>query len=98
MIPRANIAESNTGCLMISGTLNFMTVVELWNASLSFIAKNPALQFDFSKVTAVNSAGLALLLEWLRYAKSHNKMISFDNMPKQLLSIATVAGIEKFLV
>jgi phospholipid transport system transporter-binding protein len=97
MLTHANIVEDQD-CLVVSGSLNFATVVPLWNASLSLLIKKSFLRFDLSKIVSSNSAGLALLLEWLRYAKEKRKSITFENMPSQLLSIAVVAGIDKILI
>jgi len=55
--------------LMVSGDLNFVTVPELSAQSLPLLMECNALQFDLSRVTSSNSAGLALLLEWLKHAK-----------------------------
>ncbi len=94
MISQASITVENNH-LMISGELNFSTVTGLWNASLALLPQQNELHFDFSKVTSSNSAGLALLIEWLKYAKQKNKVINFKNIPPQLLSIAKVSGIEE---
>jgi phospholipid transport system transporter-binding protein len=92
----ADIVEGQD-CFVVSGHLNFSTVVHIWNISLSLLVTKSFLRFDLSKVVSANSAGLALLLEWLRYAKERKKSISFENIPSQLLSIAVVAGIDKIL-
>ena len=84
--------------MKISGSLDFSTVMDLWSASLPLLSNKSALQFDFSHVTSANSAGLALLLEWQRYAKLHQQSISFNNMPAQLVSIITVAGVQHLLM
>jgi phospholipid transport system transporter-binding protein len=82
---------------VISGELNFTTAVKLWNESLALMAKASQLNFDFTAVTNSNSAGIALLLEWVKYAKQHQKSIRFNNIPKQLNSIIAVSGISKVL-
>lgn len=84
-------------CLTVSGELNFATVVHLWNESLPLLAKHQVLQIDLSRVTSANSAALALLLEWLKYARDEKKTITFQNMPPQIQSIASMAGIDKIL-
>lgn len=96
MTSYAEITENN-GCLLVSGNLDFSTVTKLWDASSVLLSQASSLKFDLSKVSFVNSAGLALLLEWQRYARKHNKPISFSNMPLQLSSIAAVAGIQKII-
>jgi phospholipid transport system transporter-binding protein len=88
----AAIAE-NKGILLVSGELNFDTVSDLLNNSLPLLAKHPQLFIDLSQVTTVNSASLALLLEWLKYAKRNNKPIIFKGISTQLRSIADIAGV-----
>jgi len=83
--------------LVVSGELNFETIVALWKQSLPLLARYPRIDIDLSKVTASNSAGLALLLEWLKYGKRQNKVVTFSEMPAQLRSIASVAGVDLML-
>lgn len=83
--------------LVVSGDLNFKTVVNLWDESLPLLAKHNELCIDLAKVTSANSAALTLLLEWLKYARRENKSITFKNIPSQLLSIAAVIGVDKIL-
>lgn len=85
------------GCLIVSGELNFSTVVSVWNESQPLLAKYNVLSIDLSRITSANSAALALLLEWLKYAKRENKMISFKKTPLQIQSIASVAGVDQLL-
>lgn len=88
----ANIVLKDS-CLMISGNLTFDSVVEVWDKSLPLIMQCSSLSFDFSEVTSSNSAGLALLLEWIKLAHQKNKKIIFKKIPPQLLSIAKVSGV-----
>lgn len=92
----AAIVDENSR-LIVSGVLNFETVVTLWKQSLLLLMKYSYVDIDLSKVTASNSAGLALLVEWLKYGKQENKTIIFSGMPPQLQSIAKVAGVDLIL-
>lgn len=83
--------------IVVSGNLNFETVVNLWNECLPLLQKIPDLHFDLSKVTAANSAALAFLLELQKTAAACKKNIFFHNVPATLLSIAAVAGVDKIL-
>lgn len=85
------------GRLMVSGDLDFSTVPNLSEQSAPLLAQCKQLQFDLSAVHSANSAGLALLLEWLKYAKTSAKAISFMNVPEKLLQIAAVAGVDKMI-
>ena len=89
-------AEKNR--LMVSGDLNFSTVPLLWQQSLPLMTAAHDLNFDFTKITSSNSAGLALLIEWFKYAKTVGKKIAFSNIPTQLNSIIHAAGIESLLL
>jgi phospholipid transport system transporter-binding protein len=90
--PKAKINCEN-GCIQVSGALNFATVSDLWNESLAYLNKESELKFDFAGVTQANSAALALLLEWVKFAKQRGKSISFYQLPEQLQSIAKVSGV-----
>jgi phospholipid transport system transporter-binding protein len=83
--------------LQVSGELNFVTVVALWRESIAKLSAYTTLVFDMAKVTDCNSAGLALMLEWLKYARQANKKITFNNIPANLASIIKVAGINKIV-
>jgi ABC-type transporter Mla MlaB component len=45
---------------VVNGELNFMTTPLLWRESLPLLARAPQLNFDFTEVSASNSAGVAL--------------------------------------
>lgn len=93
---KASISQ-NQDSLLIAGQLDFDTVVSLWNDSLPLIKNRQKLDFNFSQVSSADSAALALLIEWLKYAKRENKSISFQDIPAQLMAIASVADIADLL-
>lgn len=96
MMGKANITLDND-CLLVSGEINFVTAASLWNDSLPLLAQCKKLSFDFSRVTQTNSAALALLIEWMKYAKQERKPISFQHLSSQLLGIAMVGGVDKLI-
>lgn len=83
--------------LKISGDLNFSSVPKLWQQSLALLSRCKELNFDFSDVTSVSSAGLALLIEWQKYAVKNKKPCRFFHVPSQLISIADAAGIKNLI-
>jgi phospholipid transport system transporter-binding protein len=83
--------------LMVSGDLDFISVVNLWNDSLPLFNSHSELNFDFLNVNSSNSAGLSLLIEWMKLARKTHKKIKFSNVPSQLVSIARVCGVDGFL-
>jgi phospholipid transport system transporter-binding protein len=48
-------------------------------------------------VTRSDSAGLALLIEWLRESERLGKSITFLNMPAQMQSISRLCGLDGVL-
>lgn len=96
MTESASIICDNN-CLRVSGDVGFATVANLWKMGLPLLANTSALSFDFSQVTRTDSAALALLLEWLKYAKREGKSIVFLNLPAQVVSLAEMTGIERLV-
>jgi phospholipid transport system transporter-binding protein len=77
----------------ISGELCFSTVDQLLLEFNQIVKDAPPKIIDLSEVTHTDSAGLALLIEWLKF----DKLINFDNIPIQLLSIAAVSGLQDLI-
>lgn len=85
------------GKFLIKGDLDFQTVPRVWRASQSLFANSQSLRIDLSGVESSNSAGLALLIEWMRFAESSNRSIEFQNLPEQMKQVAQLCGIEEKL-
>ena len=79
--------------IAVSGSLNFKNVVKIWRKSLGLFPDTPQFSIDLKDVTNCDSAGLCLLIEWLKWAKSKDKMINFKNLPDQLDAMAKLAGV-----
>ncbi len=48
---------------------------------------------DLAGVTRTDSAGLALMMEWLRQARARDIHIQFHNLPTQLRDIARISDL-----
>lgn len=72
-----------------------MTVVEV-NA---LIAQSANLtnakdtEIDLAGVTEVDTTAISLLFEWLRQSHSHKCKMTFNNLPPNLISLATLYGV-----
>lgn len=80
----------------MAGNLTMGTVVALYEAGMLPYKKNE-LVVDLSKVEAVDSAAVALLLSWLRHAQNSGVKLSFMNVPDSLLSLARLYGVAEWL-
>lgn len=94
---QAMLTSSDNNQFALSGNLNFDTVSDLLKQGESRFSSVASIQIDLSAVTHVDSAGLALLLEWLRYGKHHNKPVRYQNLPEQLRSLAAISEVETLL-
>jgi phospholipid transport system transporter-binding protein len=86
------IEEIGHGSWILVGDLSFTTVPALSGGLDIESADRPRISIDLAGVTRSDSAGLALLIEWLRESERLGKTITFLNMPAQMRSIARVWG------
>lgn len=95
------IARSGPGTYRLSGELSFTTVPQVWTAARRLIAEDgsgsSALHLDLAGVERADSAGVALLLEWLREARRQGRHLRLDNVPAQMQAIARVSGLEELI-
>ena len=90
--------ESAGDHLQVRGDLTFATVTALLAASQPlFAARTGRLQVDLAGVGRADSAGLALLIEWLRLARAAGCELSFQAVPAQLQAIAAASGLTDML-
>lgn len=54
-------------------------------------------EVDCSGITASDSAGLTVLLDWLALAKHDGRSLRYVNLPEGLLAIARISELEDFL-
>jgi len=82
------------GVITISGRLDFSTATQVMGAVNEHMAAIPSTQsdaqvIDLSAVTHSNSAGLALMIEWLAEAHRTGRNVRFENIPNSLRQIWT---------
>jgi len=93
----ARIERRDARTYCVRGPMTFDSVSELWSESRGLFPPGDALQIDLSEVSHTDSAGLALLVEWLREAASRGGNLRFSNLPAQLLAIADASNLEGLL-
>ena len=79
----------NNGELLITGPLTFATAGELFRSVTTQPNGGFAL-VDLQAVEQVDSAGLALLLEWQARARAEGKSLRITNVPDDLLRLAAL--------
>jgi phospholipid transport system transporter-binding protein len=86
------------GGYLIAGALDFENVPRILERATEIFTEGTAsISIDLGGVTRADSAGLALLVEWMRVAHRHHRNIVFRNIPAQMSAIAKVSGLERIL-
>jgi phospholipid transport system transporter-binding protein len=88
------ITLQSNGIVTLEGDLTFATIHKKTVQLIDFKKAQQELVIDFSQVNQSDSAGLALLIEWLKVAQQLNKTCKFSDLPEQLLTLAKLSGFE----
>ncbi len=91
------IEDLGDGNFSVSGEMTFDTAEKILRASESLFEEYTQIEVDLSDITASDSAGLALLLEWVTWANHSVREISFKDMPEKILAIARTTEVEPLL-
>jgi phospholipid transport system transporter-binding protein len=82
----------------VTGALTFETVPDLYQNSSSWFEGAGELILDLAQVERTDSAGLALLIEWLRRAQAANRTLRFANIPAQVQTLIRINGLQDALL
>lgn len=93
----AKIIADGTNGFSVSGDMTFATTRNLLKESKTLFQQARKLKLDLSAVERADSAGLALLLEWVSQAEKKGGEVSIDRIPDSILSIAKLCQLEPTL-
>ncbi len=85
------------GRFELHGEVSFQTAENILRSSEKLFAGQENIEVNLSAVEKTDSAGLALLLEWVSRAKRSSAEILFSNIPEKIQAIAVTAEIEELL-
>ncbi len=84
------------GTFAINGLLTFETVPEFLGYTSTWLnSDSDTITIDMKNVSKADSAGLALMVEWLRRAREAKRCIRFVNIPEQLNHLIRVSGLQQ---
>lgn len=89
--------DRGDGRFAVLGDLSFQTVVVALEESKELFSEHSVIELDLAGVKRADSAGLALLLEWVNWARNNAREVRFRNIPEQILSIAQISEVEDML-
>jgi len=90
-------AEQDGDTLRVAGELDFDSVAALWAATRVPLAAEPIRRIDLGGVRRSNSAGVAILVQWLRQAQRRQAELVFVNLPAQMRAIVRAVDLEDVL-
>ena len=93
------LAAGAPGTLSAQGALTFASArraSELGAATLAHAAPGK-LEIDCRGITASDSAGLAVLLEWLSVTKRAGRSLRYAQLPRGLTALARISEVEELL-
>jgi phospholipid transport system transporter-binding protein len=96
-VDQFSIQRVADGRLEASGVLGYVTAGRALPAGLTLIPKGSTCTIDLSRVTEADSAGLAVLVEWLATARSRGTVIRYEGIPAQILAVARISDLESLL-
>ena len=96
----ANLEGVGDGHFRVTGVLDAVTAPKLLRESDARFTSAPGatVHVDLSGVKESDSAGLALLLEWLRIARRRQQTMQFANVPNQIAALARISEVEALIL
>jgi len=93
MVPQT-VVEQRECALYLRGPLVFASVGAALTRSLALLPRQGAAVIDMSGVAQADSAALALLVEWRKFAARQGLRLELRAVPAQLRALAAAAGLE----
>ena len=84
-----------SGNYLIKGDLIFHNINKATTKILNFKQTSPVINIDLQQLGKIDSAGLALLIEWIKLSRTHKIELRFNNIPAQLSALAELSYISE---
>ena len=97
---RVAISEPTSGRVVVTGELTFASAREARQLGILVLEGSRAdrLVVDCGAVTRADSAGLAVLLDWLAWGRRKSRPVSLENLPASLVAIAKISEVDGLLI
>jgi len=92
------LQDAGNGQFGVSGELIVSSVAALRDEGRRvFAALAGPVTVDLARVTRADSAGLALLIDWLAWARGAGRQLKFTHVPPTLAALARISDVEDLL-
>jgi phospholipid transport system transporter-binding protein len=88
------IINEESGRFSVEGDMIFSTMDKKTLNSFAFLTTGKQITLDFGKVSNADSAGLALMLEWIKQARTKRVQLRFINIPEKILNLAKLSNLD----
>jgi len=90
-----NIVDQGSDTFAVQGELTFASIDRNSIKSTGFLKTAKTVTVDLSQVTNTDSAGLALMIEWIKIARANRANLKFKGVPNQLINLAKLSGFDQ---
>jgi phospholipid transport system transporter-binding protein len=96
---RVGISEPTQGRIVVTGELTFATARDARQLGVLVLESSRAerLVIDCAAVSRADSAGLAVLLDWLAWGRRKSRAVALQNLPQSLVAIARISEVDGLL-
>jgi phospholipid transport system transporter-binding protein len=94
--PVAQVLRADDGRWVLAGPLTINNVAGVLAASVGVPLPSTG-RVDLKGVDPVDSAGVAILLEWKRRALAEGIKLAFEHVPPTMASLAELYGVDELL-
>jgi phospholipid transport system transporter-binding protein len=96
---RVGISEPTQGRIVVTGELTFATARDARQLGVLVLESSRAerLVIDCAAVSRADSAGLAVLLDWLAWGRRKSRAVTLQNLPQSLVAIARISEVDGLL-
>lgn len=91
------LSDLGGGRFSLSGDMSFATAERILRDSERPFSEHTQLEIDLSGVRKADSAGLALLLEWITWANHTVREIRYVSIPQSIRAIAETTEVDQLL-
>lgn len=93
------VSEPSAGRVVVTGALTFATARDAQQRGVLVLEGSRAerIIIDCSGVTRADSAGLAVLLEWLAWGRRKSRPILLQRLPASIIAIARISEVDGLL-
>lgn len=89
------IIDQGSGVFVVDGDLTFASIDKKTVKAFDFLNTSKVITIDLERVVCTDSAGLALMIEWIKYTRQQKTQLRFKNIPEQLRNLAKLSGFDQ---